>query len=152
VVAATSGRAVAIVEAVRTPIGRGKPHVAEEVQDTYGRAWTPELLEKHDVRGQGLGAELIAEEYGIGRLAALEALPPAFEPDGKITAGSSSQISDGAAAVLLMSLAKANELGPQAPGAHRRSRRRRLRPAQKGMFAGRTMTSLTIAFGGRPSA
>ena len=36
---------------------------------------------------------------------------PAFKPDGKITAGNSSQISDGAAAVLLMSREKADELG-----------------------------------------
>jgi acetyl-CoA acetyltransferase family protein len=38
-------------------------------------------------------------------------LQPAFKPDGVITAGNSSQISDGAAALLLMSSDKANELG-----------------------------------------
>jgi acetyl-CoA acyltransferase len=42
---------------------------------------------------------------------ALSQLKPAFKPDGKITAGNSSQISDGAAAVLLMSADKAKELG-----------------------------------------
>jgi len=42
---------------------------------------------------------------------ALAALKPAFKEDGKITAGNSSQISDGAAAVLLMSREKAAELG-----------------------------------------
>src|SRR5207245_3332878 len=36
---------------------------------------------------------------------------PAFKQDGKVTAGNSSQITDGAAAVLIMSEAKANELG-----------------------------------------
>jgi acetyl-CoA acetyltransferase family protein len=41
----------------------------------------------------------------------LSELKPAFKPDGKITAGNSSQISDGAAAVLLMSREKADELG-----------------------------------------
>ena len=41
----------------------------------------------------------------------LSQLKPAFKPDGKITAGNSSQISDGAAAVLLMSADKAKELG-----------------------------------------
>ncbi|MGI8610404.1 MAG: thiolase family protein [Candidatus Dormibacteria bacterium] len=41
----------------------------------------------------------------------IASLPPAFEPDGMITAANSSQISDGAAAVLLMSEAKLNELG-----------------------------------------
>src|ERR671926_499250 len=44
-------------------------------------------------------------------LEALAGLKPAFKPDGKITAGNSSQISDGAAAVLLMSAEKASELG-----------------------------------------
>jgi acetyl-CoA acetyltransferase family protein len=41
----------------------------------------------------------------------LAELKPAFKPDGKITAGNSSQISDGAAAVLLMTREKADELG-----------------------------------------
>ena len=44
----------------------------------------------------------------------LSQLKPAFKPDGKITAGNSSQISDGAAAVLLMSADKAKELGVEA--------------------------------------
>ena len=41
----------------------------------------------------------------------LAKLRPAFRPDGTITAGSASQISDGAAAVVVMSKAKAEELG-----------------------------------------
>ncbi|MFJ4923439.1 acetyl-CoA C-acetyltransferase [Streptomyces sp. NPDC088725] len=41
----------------------------------------------------------------------LSGLRPAFAKDGTITAGSSSQISDGAAAVVVMSKAKAEELG-----------------------------------------
>jgi acetyl-CoA acyltransferase len=44
-------------------------------------------------------------------LDALAALKPAFKPDGKVTAGNASQISDGAAAVLLMSADRARELG-----------------------------------------
>src|SRR5438093_7568475 len=44
-------------------------------------------------------------------LEALSQLKPAFKEDGKITAGNSSQISDGAAAVLLMERGKAEELG-----------------------------------------
>ncbi|HVW48585.1 MAG TPA: thiolase family protein [Solirubrobacterales bacterium] len=44
-------------------------------------------------------------------LEALAALRPAFKEDGKITAGNSSQVSDGAAAVLLMTREKADELG-----------------------------------------
>lgn len=43
--------------------------------------------------------------------AALAGLRPAFRPDGLVTAGNSSQISDGAAAVLLMTSEKARELG-----------------------------------------
>jgi acetyl-CoA acyltransferase len=41
----------------------------------------------------------------------LSELKPAFKEDGRITAGNSSQISDGAAAVLLMERAKAEALG-----------------------------------------
>jgi acetyl-CoA C-acetyltransferase len=41
----------------------------------------------------------------------LGSLRPAFSKDGTITAGNSSQISDGAAAVIVMSRAKAEELG-----------------------------------------
>jgi acetyl-CoA C-acetyltransferase len=41
----------------------------------------------------------------------LSKLRPAFRKDGTITAGSASQISDGAAAVVVMSKAKAEELG-----------------------------------------
>jgi len=43
---------------------------------------------------------------------ALAGLPPAFrKPDGKITAGNASQITDGASAALIMSLERARELG-----------------------------------------
>lgn len=45
------------------------------------------------------------------RLDSLANLNPSFRPNGKITAGNSSQISDGAAAVLLASRKKAEELG-----------------------------------------
>ena len=46
----------------------------------------------------------------------LAALPPAFKPDGRITAGSSSQIVDGAAAVLIASEQRATELGLEPRG------------------------------------
>jgi acetyl-CoA C-acetyltransferase len=52
---------------------------------------------------EGIRGETTAESLG--------ALRPAFSSDGTITAGSSSQISDGAAAVVVMSKAKAQELG-----------------------------------------
>jgi acetyl-CoA acyltransferase len=44
-------------------------------------------------------------------LEGLANLKPAFKEDGKITAGNSSQVSDGAAGVLLMAREKADELG-----------------------------------------
>jgi acetyl-CoA acyltransferase len=44
-------------------------------------------------------------------LEVLSQLRPAFKEDGKITAGNSSQVSDGAAAVLLMTREKADALG-----------------------------------------
>merc|ERR1712007_291320 len=42
---------------------------------------------------------------------ALAKLKPAFKPNGSTTAGSSSQVSDGAAAVLMMRRSRAEELG-----------------------------------------
>ena len=52
---------------------------------------------------EGVRGETTAESLGK--------LRPAFSKDGTITAGSSSQISDGACAVVVMSKAKAEELG-----------------------------------------
>jgi acetyl-CoA acetyltransferase family protein len=49
-------------------------------------------------------------------LEALAALPPAFLPDGRVTAGSSSQICDGAAAVLVASEAACARLGLEPRG------------------------------------
>jgi acetyl-CoA C-acetyltransferase len=57
---------------------------------------------------------LVSEDEGVrpGTTAAsLAKLRPAFAADGTVTAGSASQISDGAAAVVVMSRAKAEELG-----------------------------------------
>ncbi|MFF4716037.1 acetyl-CoA C-acetyltransferase [Streptomyces eurythermus] len=54
-------------------------------------------------KDEGIRADTTAES--------LAKLRPAFTKDGTITAGSSSQISDGAAAVVVMSKAKAQELG-----------------------------------------
>ena len=57
---------------------------------------------------------LMATDEGIRpgtTMEVLAGLRPVFKPDGLITAGNSSQISDGAAAVLVMSEAKAEELG-----------------------------------------
>jgi acetyl-CoA acyltransferase len=147
-------------------IGSGVEHMGHlpfaavaQTQQEFGVAFPPELLAKHNIVGQGLGAEMIADQWEIPRseldelavrshklaqqateegrferemvpmaingdtyvtdqgirpdtnLEALSQLKPAFKPDGKITAGNASQISDGAAAVLLMSAEKAKALG-----------------------------------------
>jgi acetyl-CoA acetyltransferase family protein len=146
-------------------IGAGVEHMGllplsagTKVQEQFGFSFTPELLEKHNIVGQGLGAEMIADEWEIPRaeldelavrshrlahhateegrferevvpmqvngdthvrdqgirpdtnLEALRQLRSVFKENGKITAGNASQISDGAAAVLLMAADKAAEL------------------------------------------
>jgi acetyl-CoA acyltransferase len=58
--------------------------------------------------------ELMSTDEGIrpdSSVATLANLKPAFKEDGKVTAGNSSQITDGASAVLIMSEEKAKELG-----------------------------------------
>jgi acetyl-CoA C-acetyltransferase len=77
-----SGRFAAEVTAVEVP-ARGGTAVVE--------------------RDEGIRPETTAE--------ALAALPPAFSPDGTITAGNASQLSDGAAATVVMSAARAEALG-----------------------------------------
>lgn len=71
------------IVAVEVPQRRGDPIVVSE--------------------DEGIRADTTAES--------LSRLRPAFAKDGTITAGSSSQISDGACAVVVMSAAKAAELG-----------------------------------------
>jgi acetyl-CoA acetyltransferase family protein len=147
-------------------IGSGVEHMghlpfaaAIKTQQEFGAAFTSKLMDKHNVVGQGLGAEMIADAWEIPRseldelalrshhraarateegkfareimpfqvngdtyvadqgirpdtsLEALAALKPVFREDGRITAGNASQISDGAAALLLMSREKADQLG-----------------------------------------
>ncbi len=73
--------------------------------------FTSQLLPVDISNGQ---TEMFARDEGIRANAnyeATSALQPAFNPEHSITAGNSSQISDGAAAVLLMSLDKAKQLG-----------------------------------------
>ncbi|MFZ6004570.1 MAG: thiolase family protein [Actinomycetota bacterium] len=59
-------------------------------------------------------SELVLQDEGIRPGTTVETLAnlkPAFKPDGIVTAGNSSQICDGASAMLIMSEEKANELG-----------------------------------------
>lgn len=63
-----------------------------------------------------IGGEKVKLDYDEGirpdtSLEKLKALKPAFSPDGLHTAGNSSQLSDGAAALLLTTMDKAKELG-----------------------------------------
>ena len=58
--------------------------------------------------GRGHPARLVVET--------LAKLKPAFKPDGVVTAGNSSQITDGAAAVLIMSEEKAERSSASRPG------------------------------------
>jgi acetyl-CoA acyltransferase len=58
--------------------------------------------------------EIVTKDEGIRAGTTVETLAnlkPAFKPDGKVTAGNSSQITDGASAALIMSEEKAKALG-----------------------------------------
>ena len=58
--------------------------------------------------------ELVTADEGIREGTTVESLAnlkPAFKPDGKVTAGNSSQITDGASAALIMSEERASALG-----------------------------------------
>ena len=62
----------------------------------------------------GPGSGWVRADEGVRRDTSMEklaGLKPAFRPDGQVTAGNSSQISDGAAALLLASRAAAERLG-----------------------------------------
>lgn len=68
-------------------------------------------VEGHDDDGNPF---MVTRDQGIRTNANLDkmaTLDPAFTPDGVTTAGNSSQISDGAAAILVTTAAKARELG-----------------------------------------
>ena len=104
----------------------GEHEFSREDQDAFSaasheraaRAWKDGLFDDEVVAIQipqrkGDPIEFKADE-GIRPDTTVESLGklrPAFSKDGTITAGSASQISDGAAAVVVMSKAKAQELG-----------------------------------------
>src|SRR5919206_411833 len=147
------GREVVIVEAVRTPIGRGHPEKGfyKDVHpnELLGRCYT-ELVERAGMTADrweiprsemdelalrshqkaarateegrfereivpfSVNGDTYVADQGIRPDTSLEKLAelkPAFKEDGKVTAGNSSQISDGGAAVLLTSREKADALG-----------------------------------------
>lgn len=74
-------------------------------------------FQEMDKQGNKVGDEktiTVDKDDGIRESVTIEAmtkLKPAFKPDGASTAGNSSQVSDGAAATLLMSRSTATELG-----------------------------------------
>jgi acetyl-CoA acyltransferase len=155
--------AAGVESMTHTPMG------ASVVRD-FGFPFGPRVMARYEpvggLKGQGIGAEMIADQWGISRgdldafsvqshqraarataegrfeneivpvvihdeegkdtdeilsadegirpdssVETLANLKPAFKEDGKVTAGNSSQITDGSSAVLIMSEEKANALG-----------------------------------------
>ncbi|MCW4355454.1 acetyl-CoA C-acetyltransferase [Hoyosella sp. YIM 151337] len=109
----------ALTESANTDITRAE-------QDSYAaashqraaRAWKDGLFDDEVVpvtmRGRKGETTVFRTDEGVRpdtTADSLGRLRPAFAKDGTITAGSASQISDGAAAVVVMSKAKAEELG-----------------------------------------
>jgi acetyl-CoA acetyltransferase family protein len=69
---------------------------------------------EHELLPYSVNGSTFTTDQGIRPETTLEGLAdlrPAFKEDGLVTAGNSSQVSDGAAAVLLMSRERADELG-----------------------------------------
>jgi acetyl-CoA acyltransferase len=106
----------------------GRMHgITREMQDrfavrSHARAWEATQtgrfareiigIEGHDADGVRQLCEIDEVIRPETTLEGLAALPPAFDPkNGTVTAGSSSAISDGAAAMLVMSAARAQSLG-----------------------------------------
>jgi acetyl-CoA acetyltransferase family protein len=78
------------------------------------RGWFGNEIVPVEIRREDGSRDTITTDEGVRPDASLErlaALKPAFKEDGVITAGNSSQITDGAAAVLVMEKKKALELG-----------------------------------------
>ena len=118
--------------------------VSREDQDQYGlqsqqryaaaweKGWISEEIVPMKVtrRVQKKGEEPVEEEAVVDRdecnrpdntIEGLRSLKPAFKPDGTITAGNASQLSDGASATLLMSAERAKQLGLEPLGVYRGS-------------------------------
>ena len=67
-----------------------------------------EILPMRDAEGKLMTTDEGIRESTLEKLASLK---PSFKEDGKVTAANSSQITDGSAALLIMSEEKANQLG-----------------------------------------
>ena len=90
--------------AAATAEGRFQNEIIPVVEKRFDRE-TGQIIET---------GELVTADEGIrpdSSVESLAKLKPAFQEDGVVTAGNSSQITDGAAAVLIMSEDKAKELG-----------------------------------------
>jgi len=74
-------------------------------------AFDRELCAVETLQGKLAHTVKLDEEPGKARFDKLLALRPAFSPDGTITAGNASKVNDGAAALMLVSAAKLQELG-----------------------------------------
>ncbi len=100
--------------------------ITREQQDAFGveshrRAWAAteagrfknEIIgvEGHDENGFRVLCEIDEVIRPDANLEAFQGLRPAFDPRGSVTAATSSALSDGASAMLLMSAAKAQSLG-----------------------------------------
>jgi acetyl-CoA acetyltransferase family protein len=75
---------------------------------------TAERRFEREILPFAVDGQILTTDQGIRpetTLEALAALKPAFKDDGTLTAGNSSQVSDGASAVLLMSREKAESMG-----------------------------------------
>lgn len=68
-------------------------------------------IEGHDADGFPIMVETDEVIRSDANLESLSKLKPAFDPKGSVTAGNASALSDGASAVIVMSRAKAEELG-----------------------------------------
>ena len=100
--------------------------ITREMQDEFGveshrRAWAATQagrfkneivgVEGHDENGFRVLCEIDEVIRPDANLEAFKGLRPAFDPRGSVTAATSSALSDGASAMLLMSAAKAQSLG-----------------------------------------
>ncbi len=78
------------------------------------RGWFTNEIVPIEIKHEDGRSETMLHDEGIRpntTLAKLASLAPAFDEKGKITAGNSSQITDGAAAVLIMERKRAQQLG-----------------------------------------